>query len=808
MKRLIILSTLIVFFNCGNTEDKETEITLESGWLKINENCLIYDMNLEDQDSIYWDGDCFEGKVNGFGILKKFRDDEMIYEFEGNFLNGEKLGFGKQKYLNGSVYEGEFYFEAHGNGKTTNPDGSLLYGIYRQGEPFTVVKQNRDETLTYLLEGDEITIEKAEELGITNWTIEKIDYKLKTDIYPELNVQTILYYDKDWNMIKDKSKAAYYRMVTFVSPYKVKDNLIQDFYITGERQNKYYAKYVDFNNTALEIRDGDNTEYFKNGNISAKYTYKNGYRVGAGTTYWDNDVVSSKGFYINGKLDGLYSEFWENGNVEKEINYVDGVINGERRYYHENGNIETIQFSKNGEFQGDFTWYDENGNLTMKQSYVNGYVIPGTRVEFEKDGSGDKVYYENFAWNYDAWEAEGNDYSWELNNQGEFIISQNVSGLYKTKNIDIIDVEQTYTYELGFKKLAGKNEWGTGMYFNYKDDDNYTRFIISSDGYFKIDQYFLGIANEIKKWTKSSKIKRNSDENLLKVFRVKEKTYFSINGTLVHTSEESMARGNEFGITADAGEYQITSFKLMQPFGAEAGQVIAEGNNNNGNNNFNPNSKNWIGSGSGIVLSKSGLIATNHHVIDESNYIEVELTYKGEIKSFKAKIIKTDEINDLAILRIDDDRFESFDDIPYNFSTEIKKTGSKIYALGYPSAINSEGGEGLMGKEIKFTDGRISAKTGIGGSPIFYQTTAPLQGGNSGGPLFDEKANLVGINTAILESDKFENVSYSVKSRFLLNLIEVLPEEFDLPDNEKTGRKSIEGQIEILSKFVALVKVK
>ena len=53
-----------------------------------------------------------------------------------------------------------------------------------------------------------------------------------------------------------------------------------------------------------------------------------------------------------------------------------------------------------------------------------------------------------------------------------------------------------------------------------------TRFIISSDGYFKIDQYFLGIANEIKKWTKSSKIKRNSDENLLKVFRVKEKHIF------------------------------------------------------------------------------------------------------------------------------------------------------------------------------------------------------------------------------------------------------------------------------------------
>ena len=806
MKKLSLLIILFIFFCCGESNVKEPEIVLEIGWKKINNNCLIYDMKLEDQDSISWGGDCFNGKVNGFGNLKKFRNNEKIYEFEGNFINGEKLGIGKQTYLNGSVYEGEFYFEAHGSGKTINPDGSSSFGIYRQGDAFTVVKQNRDETYTFLLEGEEISKEKAISLGLDKWSIDKTEYKLNTDIYPDLNVPTIVYYDKDWNMIKEKTQAVYYRMLTFISPYKVKDNLVQDFYISGERQNKYYAKYVDYNNTALEIRDGENIEYFKNGNIKSKYLYKNGKLIGDAITYWDDGTIASKEFYVNGESDGLHTDYWENGNIEKEINYVNGILNGERRYYFENGNIKTIQYSKNDEDHGEFTWFDENGNLTLKQSYVNDFIIPGSRIEFEKNGSGDKVYYESFGWNYDSWEAEGENYLWEVNNEGDLIISQNSSGLYKTKNIDMIDVDKTFTYELGFKKISGKNEWGTGMYFNYKDDDNFSKFIVSSDGYFKIDQYYVGIANEIKKWTKSSKINKSSGENKLKVFRIEEKTYFSVNGTVVHTSEESMAKGNGFGIIADSGEYQITSFELRQPFDSDTGQEIANGNNNK--SDFNPNSKNWVGSGSGIVLSKSGLIATNNHVIEDANYIEVELTYDGEIKSFKARIIKTDEINDLAILKIEDENFETYGDIPYNFSSDIKKTGSKIYALGYPSAINSEGGEGLMGKEIKFTDGRISAKTGIGGSPIFYQTTAPLQGGNSGGPLFDEKANLVGINTAILESDKFENVSYSVKSRFLLNLIEVISEEFELPDNEKTGRKSIEDQIEILSKYVALVKVK
>ena len=61
------------------------------------------------------------------------------------------------------------------------------------------------------------------------------------------------------------------------------------------------------------------------------------------------------------------------------------------------------------------------------------------------------------------------------------------------------------------------------------------------------------------------------------------------------------------------------------------------------------------------------------------------------------------------------------------------------YLYGYPLT-------NFMGKDIKFTDGKISSKTGYDGDIANYQTTTPIQPGNSGGPLFDYNGNLIGIN--------------------------------------------------------------
>ena len=218
----------------------------------------------------------------------------------------------------------------------------------------------------------------------------------------------------------------------------------------------------------------------------------------------------------------------------------------------------------------------------------------------------------------------------------------------------------------------------------------------------------------------------------------------------------------------------------------------------------NAQSVEWQGNGSGFFISKSGYIVTNNHVIDGASEIEVEFKYKNEEEGFNAKIVKVDKTNDLAIIKIDDSEFSNLSDIPYNFKTRSVDIGTEIFALGYPMALS------LMGKDIKFTDGKISSKTGLGGDITTYQIQVPIQPGNSGGPLFDFKGNLIGITSSGINRklDLTENVNYAIKTSYLLHLIDVLPETITLPSSTQLASKPLTEQIKILSDYVVLIKVK
>ena len=210
----------------------------------------------------------------------------------------------------------------------------------------------------------------------------------------------------------------------------------------------------------------------------------------------------------------------------------------------------------------------------------------------------------------------------------------------------------------------------------------------------------------------------------------------------------------------------------------------------------------WAGNGSGIIISKSGYIITNHHVIEDADDIEVEFILNDEVQKFNAEIVQVDKTNDLAILKIFDMNFDGVGELPYNFKTRSSDVGTKVYAFGYPMALS------IMGKEIKVTDGMISSKTGFDGNITTYQITAPIQGGNSGGPLFDEKGNLIGINSSGIRKDVADNVAYSIKTSYVLNLIDILPKSIELPSNTKLESLPLTEQIKEISKYVVLIKVK
>ena len=295
----------------------------------------------------------------------------------------------------------------------------------------------------------------------------------------------------------------------------------------------------------------------------------------------------------------------------------------------------------------------------------------------------------------------------------------------------------------------------------------------------------------------------------LKFFRSSGNIYFALNNNLLDTTKDHYFENNTLLLRSYFKNIRSTRWDFRPFFNQitydEPHIKISKTINKRlplSKDSFKSNSNNWAGNGSGIIISKLGHIVTNHHVIKDANDIEVEFILNNENKKFKAEVVQVDKINDLAVLRIVDDRFQGVTSLPYNFKSRSSDVGTKIYTFGYPKALTG------MGKEIKVTEGIISSKSGYNGDITKYQITAPIQGGNSGGPLFDDKGNFIGINSSKFNSDETENVNYSIKSSYVMNLIDVLPKSIDLPSSSKLQSLPLTEQIKEISKYVVLVKVK
>ncbi len=213
---------------------------------------------------------------------------------------------------------------------------------------------------------------------------------------------------------------------------------------------------------------------------------------------------------------------------------------------------------------------------------------------------------------------------------------------------------------------------------------------------------------------------------------------------------------------------------------------------------FNNLNSEWIASGTGFFIDARGYLATNYHVVKGAHKIEVDLFSNNEKRSYNAKVVKFDVKNDLAILKIDDANFKPFPKLPYNLKTVVSDVGTVVNVLGYPMALMG------MGTEVKYTDGKISSKTGYNDDVTSYQISVPVQPGNSGGPLYDNGGNIIGIvNAKIILAD---NVTYAIKASYLKSMVDAFPDELNLPNDTSLGVKIPTEQIKILSPYVVLIK--
>ena len=214
-------------------------------------------------------------------------------------------------------------------------------------------------------------------------------------------------------------------------------------------------------------------------------------------------------------------------------------------------------------------------------------------------------------------------------------------------------------------------------------------------------------------------------------------------------------------------------------------------------------------SGTGFALNNR-YIVTNYHVIDGADIIKISGTHKGEKVEYGVDVFACDIHNDLALLKITDPLFSGFGEIPFFAKDTLANIGEDVFALGYPLTET-------MGTTIKLSTGVISSLNGFQDDISLYQISAPIQPGNSGGPLFDKNGHLIGIVCA--KHQGAENVSYAIKASYLIALTNSLSTQpmicvkesnrLSLMEKIKdffVRKPTLTNQVETLQDFVFLVQ--
>ena len=168
-----------------------------------------------------------------------------------------------------------------------------------------------------------------------------------------------------------------------------------------------------------------------------------------------------------------------------------------------------------------------------------------------------------------------------------------------------------------------------------------------------------------------------------------------------------------------------------------------------------------MGSGSGVIISSDGYIITNHHVIETAE--DIQITTNNN-QSYDAKIIGSDEQNDIALLKI-----ETNDELPYAVfgDSDTTQIGEWVLAVGNPFNLTSTVTAGIISAKSRNLDptGRTTQS--------YIQTDAAVNPGNSGGALINDKGELIGINTAIqTQTGSYVGYSFAVPSNIAKKVIE------------------------------------
>lgn len=167
--------------------------------------------------------------------------------------------------------------------------------------------------------------------------------------------------------------------------------------------------------------------------------------------------------------------------------------------------------------------------------------------------------------------------------------------------------------------------------------------------------------------------------------------------------------------------------------------------------------------GSGFVISEDGYIITNNHVVDGSDSIDIKFN-DGTVS--RAKIIGIDKKSDIALLKVNTEKKLPF--VTFGDSDSIE-VGDWVIAIGNPFGLGGTVTAGIISA--------LGRNISDGSNTNFFQTDAAINRGNSGGPMFNTKGDLIGINTAIFSNSGGNiGIGFAIPSKTALPIINQLKE--------------------------------
>ncbi|MFQ5335376.1 MAG: S1C family serine protease, partial [Flavobacteriales bacterium] len=199
-----------------------------------------------------------------------------------------------------------------------------------------------------------------------------------------------------------------------------------------------------------------------------------------------------------------------------------------------------------------------------------------------------------------------------------------------------------------------------------------------------------------------------------------------------------------------------------------------------------------------FAVNDSGYLVTSFHVLKGARSIEVEIK-SDSTRSFHTEMIAGSDTLDLALLKITDQKFKGWAaTVPYVFSDAESVLGERVFTLGFPR------------DDFIYGEGSVSALTGFDQDSLAYQVSIPVNPGNSGAPLINDRGEVSGVITA--KNSGEEGASFAIKSGCFLRFMNALNADstiapVHLPSRNRLRWLNRTQQVERCKDFVFILKV-